>query len=272
MLAVLAALGMAALFSPSACRKKPGGGERAPDASSPGEPSNEASEGERGEPFASDESFVEAGNRFRDAAPKVAVDPDGPIDPACSGTEIALAVAVIDKRCAIGSARAKQLRAALEQDGGAALPLAQQAKVGNDGRVALRLVNTGSTPLTLPLSYSAKLPAFNVIAEDEQHTLYELVPPRLEVAGGTPEASAANDRPHFARVVLAPGAAAVATATVNSAIVRVVGRRGGAAEPCGDGGACAPARLAKGRYALHVGELLTDVDVGAPARVLFDLP
>jgi hypothetical protein len=275
-LTVLAAVGIAALFSPSACRSKPSGGETAADASAPAEPRAEG-DGDSEAPFASDDSLVEAGNRFRDAAPKVAVDPDGPIDPACSGTEIALAAAVVDKRCAIGSSRAKQLRAALEQDGGAARPLVQRASVATDGRVALRLVNSGAAQLTLPLSYSAKLPAFSVIAEDDQHALYELEPPRLDVASGTPEASAANDRPHFARVVLAPGGAAVATVTVNRAVVRVLGSRGRGAEPCADGGdACsragAPTRLPKGRYTLHVGELLTDVEVGAPARVVLDLP
>ena len=272
----LAAFGIAALLSPAACRSKPSGGEGTPDASSPGDRGElvKVDEGEGGPPAASDESLVEAGNRFRDAEPKVVVDPDGPVDPACSGTEIALAVAVVDKRCAIGSGRAKQLRAILERDGGGELrlPLKQEAKVGADGRVALRLVNTGSAPLTLPLSFSAKLPAFTVLAEDDHHSLFELESPRLEVAAGSPEASAANDRPHFARIVLAPGGAAVATVAISGAVVRVVGR--GAGDKCDGGGACvrADGRLAKGRYTLHVGELLTDVEVGAPARVVLDLP
>ena len=273
MLAVLALLGVPALVLASACRSKPSSGETTPDAGAPGEASKaEPGEGEGEASSSSDEGYVEAGSRFRDAAPKVLVDPNGSIDPACAAAEVALAVAVVDKRCAIGSSRAKQLRALLENDGGAALPLQQQAKVGADGRIALRLVNTGAAPLTLPLSYSAKLPAFTVIAEDEQHTLFELEAPRLEVADARPEASAANDRPHFARIVLVPGGAAVATIKVNSAVVRVVGRRGRRAEPCADGGACAPSRLSKGRYTLHVGELLTDVEVGAPARVAFELP
>jgi len=271
-LVALAAFGALALLSAAACRNKPSGSEGPPEASTPGEPPK-GEEGDAAASEASEESLVEAGNRFRDAEPKVVVDPDGPIDPVCSGREVALAAAVVDKRCAIGSARAKQLRASLEHDGGAALPLTQQAKVGADGRVALRLVNTGSLPLTLPLSFSAKLPAFTVLAEDERHTLYELEAPRLEVAAGSPEAAAANDRPHFARVVLPPGAAATATVAINAAVVRVVGR-GSGPETCGDAGPCARAgsRLPKGRYTLHVGELLTDVEVGAPARVTFDLP
>lgn len=270
-LAALAPLGALALLSTAACRSKPAGSDGPPEASAPGEPPK-GEEGDAAAAEPSGESLVEAGNRFRDAEPKVVVDPDGPVEPACSGREVALAVAVVDKRCAIGSARAKQLRASLEHDGGA-LPLTQEAKVGVDGRVALRLVNTGSLPLTLPLSFSAKLPAFTVLAEDERHALYELEAPRLEVASGSPEAAAANDCPHFARIVLAPGSAAVATVAISAAVVRVVGR-GAGPDPCVDGGTCARAgtRLPKGRYTLHVGELLTDVEVGAPARVTFNLP
>jgi hypothetical protein len=205
----------------------------------------------------------------------VVVDADGPIEAACSGMEIALAVAVVDRRCAIGSGRAKQLRAALERDGGsdALLPLKQEGRVGADGRVTLRLLNTGSVPLTLPLSFSAKLPAFTALAEDERHSLFELEAPRLEVAAGGPEALAANDRPHFARIVLAAGGAAVATVTIRNVVVRALGRGADAGvgpETCADGGACA--RLPKGRYTLHVGELLADVEAGAPARVIVDLP
>jgi hypothetical protein len=270
---VLAALGALALLVPAACRK-PSAGEVAADASAPPELAK-VDDGEGGPSPSAEESVVDAGNRFRDAEPKVVVDPDGPIDPACSGSDIALAVAVVDKRCAVGSARAKQLRAMLEHDGGgdAHLPLRQEAKVGADGRVVLRLLNTGSASLTLPLSFSAKLPAFTVLAEDDRHSLYELEPPRLDVAAGSPEAAAANDRPHFARIVLAPGGAAVASVVISSAIVRVVGRgpeAGAGTEKCADGGSCA--RLPKGRYTLHVGELLTDVEAGPPARVVLELP
>lgn len=277
-LAALAALGALALLSAAACQNKPRASEGPPEATAPAEPPK-GDEVDGGAPATSGESLVEAGNRFRDAEPKVVVDPDGPINPTCSGREVALALAVVDERCAIGSARAKQLRASLEHDGGAglplraALPLAQEAKVGADGRVALRLVNTGSLPLTLPLSFSAKLPAFTVLAEDERHALYELEAPRLEVAAGSAEVAAANDRPHFARIVLAPGSAAVATVSISPAVVRVLGR-GAGPEACVDGGTCARAgsRLPKGRYLLHVGELLTDVEVGAPARVTVVLP
>jgi hypothetical protein len=269
---VAGALLMAALVPVSlvACRSKPNGDAPVDASAAAVEPPSVVDGVEGG---ASPEALVEAGNRFRDAEPKVTVDADGPVDPACSGPEIALALAVVDKRCAIGSGRAKQLRAILEQDGGRALPLRQEAKLGADGRVTLRLVNTGAAPLTLPLSFSAKLPAFTLLAEDDHHTIYEVEPPRLDVAAASPEAAAANERPHFARIVLAPGAAAVATVTLGGVVLGVVGH-GPGAEKCPDGGACAraPAHLAKGRNTMHLGELLTDVEVGAPARVSVELP
>jgi hypothetical protein len=216
---------------------------------------------------------VDATNRFRDAEPKVEIDPDGPVDPVCSGSQIALALSVVDRRCAISSARAKQLRAALEKDGGSNLTLRQEAKVAEDGRVTVRLVNTGTASLTLPLSFSAKLPAFTALAEDDRHTLYELEAPRFDVEPpGGPDASAAADRAHFARIVLAPGSAAVATVTILPGVVRVLGGRDASSEKCPDGGSCAPKRLASGRYALHVGELLSDVEAGPPARVMWTLP
>ena len=220
------------------------------------------------------EALVDASNRFRDAEPKVEVELDGPADPACTGAEVAFAAAVVDERCAIGSARAKKLRALLERDGGA-VALRQDAKVA-EGRVALRLVNKGSSSLALPLSFHAKLPAFSVLAEDERHTLYELEPPQLELRD-----PAQGNRSHFARIVLPPGGVAVATIAISPAIVRVLGRGAGdtckdagasAASASAEGGACNLARLPKGRYVLHVGELLTDVEAGPPARVSWELP
>lgn len=264
----LSVLGVVGVLSLAACRSKPPGADVAPDAGAP-LATAKVEDAEGGSSAAAEESHVEAGSRFRDAEPKLVVDPDGPVDAACSGSALALEVAVVDKRCAIGSARAKQLRAVLVVDGGPPLSLKQEASVVADGRVTLRLVNTGSAPLTLPLSFSAKLPAFSVLAEDERHALYELEPPRLEVAAGSPEATARNDRPHFARIVLVAGAAAVATLAIRDVVVRVLRRAPG--DTCDGGLACAPSRLAKGRYTLHVGELLTDVEVGAPARVAFEL-
>ena len=207
----------------------------------------------------------DAGNRFRDAEPKVTVDPDGPLDPACTGSEVAFATIVVSTRCAITSGRAKELRAALENDAGR-LTLRQEAKTAGEGRMTLRLLNTGAARLELPVSYSAKLPAFTVLAEDERHAIFELEAPRFEVAGST----ASKDRPHFARIVLPPGGAAVATIAIETGVVKMLSR-GSGGETC-DGGPCIPPKLTKGRYVLHVGQLLTDVESGAPARVSWDLP
>jgi hypothetical protein len=222
-----------------------------------------------------DGALFEAGGRFLDASPKVDIDPDGPVDPACTGPEVSFALAVVDRRCAIGSARAKALRAALERDSGAPLGLRQEAKVDPDGRVSLRLVNTGAGAVALPLSWSARLPSFTILAEDERHAVFELTPARFEPAGAVAglDASAANDRAHFARIVLAPGSAAVATLHVEPTVAKVLRRAGDAgAEACADGGGCERSRLAKGSYVLHIGELLTDVEAGPPARVTWLVP
>jgi len=256
----------------SGCRKDESGGDgtrteggsvsnqaTSPASSRAGSTDDEELDGGGGDPL------VEAGNRFRDAQPRAETDPsEGPVDPACvggKGGELSFATAVVDERCAIGRVRAKKLRAALEQDGGPPVPLRQEGKVLEDGRVAVRLVNTGSVALSLPLIFSSALPAFLVMAEDEGQTLYELAAPRFDVNAS----GAARTRAHFARIVLESGGAATATLTIDPTIASVVARRGG---DRADAGA---SKLAKGHYVLRVGELLTDVEAGAPARVPFDV-
>ena len=274
MLALGVVLGAAAATTIGpACKSKPNAAEEGDAGAAPASPASPASpEGAPAVDPADEDSGRESGwvgdggNRFRDAEPKVVVDPDGPVDPSCTGMDIQLAVAVMSPRCAIGSGRAKQLRAALENDAGP-IALRQEAKVtgggsgGSEGSVTLRLVNSGLTILTLPLSYSAKLPAFTVLAEDDRHAIFELQAPRFDVAGST----ASRERPHFARIVLPPGGAAVATIAIEKGIVKRLDR----GAPI-DGGP--PPRLSKGRYVLHVGQLLADVEAGAPARVTWDLP
>lgn len=262
MLALVTAAGLVSACDGCQGRPSPraaldGGG--APDGGSDGAGAAELADDDGG-PSASGE-LVEAGNRFRDAQPQAEADPDGPVDPAClggKGGEIALASAVVDPRCAIGRVRARQLRALLERDGGPPVALRQEAKLLEDGRVVHRLVNVGPAPLTLPLIFSVSLPAFLVMAEDEGQTLYELAAPRFDV-------SATKGRAHFARIVLEPGGAAVATITVDPAIASVVARRGGERADAGN------AKLPKGHYILRIGELLADVEAGAPARLPFDV-
>jgi hypothetical protein len=273
---VLAAALVTAGAGCSSCRKEAGsdgegesthaeGGSASNQAPSPASSRAGSAEDEELDAGGGD-PLVEAGNRFRDAQPRADTDPsEGPVDPACiggKGGELSFATAVVDERCAIGRVRAKKLRAALEQDGGPPAPLRQEGKVLDDGRVAVRLVNTGPVPLSLPLIFSSALPAFLVMAEDEGQTLYELAAPRFDVAAS---GAGARTRAHFARIVLEPGGAATATLTIDPAIASVVARRGG---DRADAGA---SKLAKGHYVLRVGELLTDVEAGAPARVPFDV-
>jgi hypothetical protein len=272
------ALGLAASTTLAAgcrgCPKAPEGGGGDADASASATPPSPAEAQGDGDTF-----FGDAGLRFRDAEPQItrklgedAGADDAPPDPACASAEIDFASAVVDARCAIGSGRAKRLRATLERDGGA-LPLSQQAKMSPDGVVTLRLVNTGKAPLALPLSFHPKLPTFTVLAEDEKRAIYELAPPRFEV----PAADAGGDRARFARIVLPPGGVATATLTVTPTAVRRVapacadGGSDGRSDGGVGGGACSPGRLPNGRYTLYVGELLTDVEAGPPARVPWEL-
>jgi hypothetical protein len=248
------------------CQGKPSGASPGSATEAGLDGANEASSAELEEESAngagvSGELALEAGSRFRDAAPKAEADRDGPVDPACvggKGADVALGTVVVDARCAIGRVRARQLRALLEHDGGPPAPLRQEAKLLEDGRIVHRLVNVGPAPLTLPLIFSASLPAFLVMAEDEGQTLYELATPRFDV-------NAVKGRAHFARIVLEPGGAAVAAITPDLAIASVMARRGGDRADAG------PSTLPKGHYVLRVGELLTDVEAGAPARVPFDV-
>ena len=231
------------------------------------------SEGEGEGDAATPPLLREAGTRFRDASPGLEL-PDGavrggkelgPIDPACTGAEIDLAVAVFDVRCAITAADAKRLRVPLEVDAGGPR-FRQEAVREADGRVLVRVVSLAKTPMTLPLSYHGKLPAFTALAEDEKHQLFELAPPALGNAGKEPET-----KPRFARIVLAPGGVAIARATVTNTVVRRIVPKCGAA----DGGEDADygvGALPAGPHTLYVDQLVIDVEAGAPAKVAWNVP
>lgn len=213
----------------------------------------------------------EAGTRFRDAGPAVDL-PDGaarsgkelgPIDPACTGAEIDLAAAVFDTRCAITATDAKRLREPLEIDAGGPR-FRQEAVREADGRVLVRVVSLAKTPMTLPLSYHGKLPAFTALAEDAKHQLFELTPPALAPAK-EPEG-----RPRFARIVLPPGGVAVARATIASTILRRIVPKCGV--DGGEDGGCGAGPLPAGVHTLYVGQLVIDVEAGAPARLPWVVP
>jgi hypothetical protein len=210
--------------------------------------------------------LVAVGAACRRSSPPPPAEEDagltGAIDPACAAPEMDLGAVVLDQRCAVTSARAKDLLADLQRDGGAAR-LVQDAHVADGGRVVLRLVNTGHAPVTLPLSWAPRVPAVSALADDAAgHALYELEPPALEMPGG-PDAGV-----RFARIVLAPGAFATARFVPSATIAKRIAPR---CEPS-DGGTCAPPRLPPGRYGLHVGQLVVDVETGAPARVEWQVP
>ena len=121
-------------------------------------------------------------------------------------------------------------------------------------------MNVGKTPLTLPISWHPKLPAFTALAEDEEHhALYELELPKLDVR------DAADAGSHIARIVLAPGAFAHARVAVSPNITKRIA-------PSCDDGPCAPPKLAPGNYTLHIGQLVCDVAAGAPARIAWAPP
>ena len=175
-----------------------------------------------------------------------------PIDPACADA-VDLERALGDARCAIPSSTAKALRAAIEGEGTGKAPLAQEAKLEGD-HVVLRLVNKGTKPLVLPLSFHPDVPSFSMLVE-EDHTLYEMEPTKL-----SPPSMDAGAGARFARIQLAPGAAAIVKAALPTKIAKRIA-------PACEAGICGPSKLPAGTYKLHVGQLVTDVESGLPASV-----
>lgn len=185
---------------------------------------------------------------------------DAGVDPSCTGAKVDLAAALASGRCATSSGDAKALRAAYEANAAAGGALVQEAKRAEDGRVELRLVNRGTAPVALPLSYHPKIPAFVVLADEAKgKELYELATPKLDV----PEDEAGAAR--FARIVLPPSGVAVARIAIDATIVRRVDKRDAGA------GAKVPPRLGPGLWTLHIGQLVTDVETGDPATLAWSV-
>lgn len=194
---------------------------------------------------------------------RVAVDGAVP----CTGSAIDLAAVVGDPTCAITSGIAKSTRAAFEARDGGKQALKQEAVRLEDGRVELRLVNRGSLPAMLPLSWHPKIPAFIVLADSvKEKTLYELDAPALgvDLDGGPATA-------RFARVVIAPGGHAYARITIEPKVMRRAGKPAAADARAEAGAGAMPERLTPGRWMLHLGQLVTDVDTGEPAMLPWDV-
>lgn len=226
----------AALFA-FGCRRTP------PDAADAGEPAEP--------PAAPAAPAGEVGAR----APRL--EAGGRVDAACTGMEVRVDEVLLDPRCAVDRAEAKRLADVPEAG---APRLRQEARRADDGTVTVRVVNVGSEPAALPLSWHPRLPAFTALAEGPDRAIYELEPPALQIDAGAPE------RARFARVVLPPGGAVTARATLGPGIARRLDRA------CPDGGVCAPPRLPRGAYAVHVGELVVDLEAGPPARIEWEVP
>jgi len=169
---------------------------------------------------------------------------DASVAAACTGPTIDLVVAMSDPRCGTTSTIAKALRAALEADGGGGAPaLRQRARRVEDGSVELSIVNGGRAPIALPLSHHPKIASFVVLASE-------------------PTAKAV-----FERIILPPAGVASVRIAIDTKVVRRVDPTKQADTDAGP----APLRLPAGRWTLHVGQLLTDVETGEPATISWDV-
>ncbi len=191
----------------------------------------------------------------------------------CSGAALDALVVLADPRCVITAREARRLRA-VSDDAGAAAAFVQRATVGEDGVVTVRVTNAGTRTVTVPLLDHPELPAFTVLAQDPSGTVVELAPPsfaraepEVDDAGGRDAGTrdgGATGRARIAKARVPPGGAVVVRILPNAGVVRRV------APPCPPGGGtCAPSRLVPGAYVLHLGQLLADVEAGAPARVAY---
>lgn len=186
-----------------------------------------------------------------------AADVGAPAASPCAGMTVDLAAVVSDPTCAITGAIAKSARAIFEmaEDAGRH-SLEQRAMRLDDGRVELRLLNKGTLPAAVPLSWHPKIPAFIVLADNpKEKAIYELEPPVLAVDLDGGPATA-----RFARATISPGGYAFARIAINPKITKRAGKSAGDAGPV-------PAELGAGKWTLHIGQLVTDVFTGEPATL-----
>lgn len=202
----------------------------------------------------------------RESAPSAANGDAGveaeaaPVALPCSGREIDLAVAVSDPACTVTSGIAKSTRAVFEIQADAGKNVLEQTAVRlDDGRVELRLLNRGTAPVTVPLSWHPKIPAFIVLADNpKEKAIYELEAPALSVDLDGGPATA-----RFARVTIAAGGHAFARIAIDSKIAKRAGKAAGGGVDAGT----LPSALGEGKWVLHIGQLVSDVDTGEPAML-----
>jgi hypothetical protein len=225
----------------------------------------------------------------------------GSMDPACEGRALSLFAVALDDRCATSEREYARLASEKVDGGSAARRLKQEARL-EDARLVFSIVNSSpeAAPCALPIRVSPeRSSAFSVLAENARGEVFELAAPKLDPEGarvadaGAPrrrlgQARLSHDptrdgglpglvRVHTSVIRLLPDGRATVKMTIDPAILARLAPRGPAQRPCsdaggGDGGNCLPAQLPKGRYTLYVGQLLSEIDTGPPAQVVWDAP
>jgi hypothetical protein len=206
------------------------------------------------------------------------------LDPFCEGPSIALVAAAVDARCAIAERAYTSLlaEAAERSPDGAAPPSPLRQIARRDGdRVRVTLANLGTAPVDVPLRLRAgkRELAFSVLAEDASHSVFELAPahPELEPAAGDAAArdAAAGDASagdvRTSRIRLPPAGVAIARLAID---LHVVKRLEPGAPPDASASASGPRpgeRLPRGKYLLHIGQLVTELETGPPAHVAWEV-
>jgi hypothetical protein len=231
------------------------------------------------------------GRRRRDA---------GTIAQNCDGVRLALFEAVFDPRCEISAGEWSGLAGSVGTGA-----LRQEGRREGDA-IVFSIVNAGARAVVVPLRFHPSHPelAFSVVAETDGKGLFELGAPKLE-SEATPKAGVSrNDRwsvlaeldggspsrhVYHARIRLLPGGRTSTRLTIDPSVVRRLDRRCGASpspasstpdglaarSKVGDGGAdanCLPARLPRGHVVLHIGQLITGIEAGEPARIDWEVP
>jgi len=159
------------------------------------------------------------------------VAPAGTAGP-CEGPHLSLTAAIANATCRISEAEADQLRDVLEDATRA--PLKVEAVVLPDGRVKVRVTNSGSAPQSLPLLVHSHLDNFQVSVKGQR-----LSPPEPD----WPPSFRFETGRMLSKIVLPPGGVAEATLRIQTKIVSEEYR------DCPPNAKCAPTRVEKGQLA-----------------------